>query len=61
MCFPQIFTGLYRVNYDDKTWELIAYALKNADRQKIHHLNRAKVKVYKLNCYINLYLLQLQL
>lgn len=34
------FTGYYRVNYDDKTWDFIATALKNGN---IHALNRAQV------------------
>ncbi|CAH2070908.1 unnamed protein product, partial [Iphiclides podalirius] len=36
-------TGLYRVNYDVESWKLIAAALKGADREKIHHYNRAKI------------------
>ncbi|XP_068631136.1 membrane alanyl aminopeptidase-like [Battus philenor] len=36
-------TGLYRVNYDIESWRLIAAALKGSDREKINHLNRAKI------------------
>ncbi|XP_052753559.1 membrane alanyl aminopeptidase-like isoform X2 [Galleria mellonella] len=36
-------TGLYRVNYDDASWNRIANALKGEDRLKIHNLNRAKI------------------
>ncbi|KAI5638672.1 peptidase family m1 domain-containing protein [Phthorimaea operculella] len=36
-------TGLYRVNYDDHSWDLISAALKSDQREKIHYLNRAKI------------------
>ncbi|XP_013142033.1 PREDICTED: membrane alanyl aminopeptidase-like [Papilio polytes] len=36
-------TGLYRVNYDTESWKLIAAALKSNDREKIDHINRAKI------------------
>ncbi|XP_064071370.1 membrane alanyl aminopeptidase-like [Vanessa tameamea] len=34
--------GIYRVNYDTHTWEMIADALKNKD-SNIHHLNKAQI------------------
>ncbi|XP_053603828.1 uncharacterized protein LOC128671405 [Plodia interpunctella] len=34
--------GHYRVNYDDKTWDLISEALRNS-QNSIHYLNRAQV------------------
>ncbi|XP_075971973.1 putative aminopeptidase-2 [Anticarsia gemmatalis] len=36
-------TGFYRVNYDQHGWQMIERALKGEDREKIHHLNRAKI------------------
>ncbi|XP_050343239.1 membrane alanyl aminopeptidase-like [Nymphalis io] len=33
--------GIYRVNYDTHTWEMIADALKN--KSNIHHLNKAQI------------------
>nr|AAD31183.1 aminopeptidase N 1 [Lymantria dispar] len=36
-------TGYYRVNYDDYTWDLIAIALRGADRTVIHEYNRAQI------------------
>ncbi|KAJ2952367.1 hypothetical protein O0L34_g4651 [Tuta absoluta] len=36
-------TGLYRVNYDEHSWDLIAAALKSDQREQIHYLNRAKI------------------
>ncbi|CAK1546280.1 unnamed protein product [Leptosia nina] len=36
-------TGYYRVNYDDRTWQLISDALKGNQREQIHYLNRAKI------------------
>ncbi|XP_047022060.1 membrane alanyl aminopeptidase-like [Helicoverpa zea] len=36
-------TGLYRVNYDDHSWQIIISALKSNDSKIIHHLNRAKI------------------
>ncbi|KAJ8733128.1 hypothetical protein PYW08_001426 [Mythimna loreyi] len=34
--------GIYRVNYDERNWWLLAYALNN-DFTTIHHLNRAQI------------------
>ncbi|XP_030032733.2 membrane alanyl aminopeptidase-like [Manduca sexta] len=36
-------TGLYRVNYDDHSWQIITEALKSSRRESIHYLNRAKI------------------
>ncbi|XP_060801842.1 membrane alanyl aminopeptidase [Amyelois transitella] len=38
--FNHLQHGLYRVNYDDRTWDLIAEALRDTP---IHHLNRAQI------------------
>lgn len=35
--------GLYRVNYDDHNWEMIASYLRSSNRERIHKLNRAQV------------------
>ncbi|XP_059049753.1 membrane alanyl aminopeptidase-like [Achroia grisella] len=34
--------GIYRVNYNERNWELLAAAL-DEDHTKIHHLNRAQI------------------
>ncbi|XP_011705877.1 PREDICTED: aminopeptidase N-like, partial [Wasmannia auropunctata] len=36
-------TGFYRVNYNNRGWENILYALKNDDLNNIHVLNRAAI------------------
>lgn len=36
------YTGIYRVNYDNHMWEMIADTLQN-NYLSIHHLNRAQV------------------
>ncbi|KOB70212.1 Uncharacterized protein OBRU01_15690 [Operophtera brumata] len=36
-------SGLYRVNYDDHNWEMIASYLRGSNRQRIHKLNRAQI------------------
>nr|AWT23001.1 aminopeptidase N8 [Hyphantria cunea] len=36
-------SGFYKVNYDQRSWELIASLLKGQQRTIIHHLNRAKI------------------
>jgi len=41
-------TGFYRVNYDQRNWELISEALIN-DHEKIHRINRAQILDDSLN------------
>jgi aminopeptidase N len=36
-------TGYYRVNYDEKLWELLGNELNDGDFKKIHVLNRAQL------------------
>ncbi|XP_049870026.1 membrane alanyl aminopeptidase-like [Pectinophora gossypiella] len=36
-------TGLYRVNYDENSWDRIIAVLKGNKREQIHYLNRAKI------------------
>lgn len=38
--------GLYRVNYDDHNWEMIASYLRGSNRERIHKLNRAQVNIH---------------
>lgn len=42
-------TGFYRVNYDDRLWELITRELRDGDHNTIHHLNRAQLIDDSLN------------
>nr|XP_019531217.2 aminopeptidase N [Aedes albopictus] len=42
-------TGFYRVNYDDKLWELITNELHHGEHSSIHHLNRAQLIDDSLN------------
>ena len=36
-------TGFYRVNYDQKNWEMLAELLL-ADHANVHRINRAQVR-----------------
>lgn len=37
------FTGYYRVNYDEKNWDLLATYLKSDDYKNITEINRAQL------------------
>ncbi|CAD6215945.1 GSCOCG00004247001-RA-CDS, partial [Cotesia congregata] len=37
------FSGFYRVNYDDKNWQLIIKYINSDNYDRIHHLNRAQL------------------
>ena len=37
-------TGFYRVNYDQKNWEMLAQLLM-ADHASVHRINRAQVRL----------------
>ncbi|XP_055638196.1 aminopeptidase N-like [Toxorhynchites rutilus septentrionalis] len=42
-------TGYYRVNYDDRLWDLIIKNLHDEEYESIHHLNRAQLIDDSLN------------
>lgn len=40
-----LFSGLYRVNYDEENWSLLASTLNSPNYKNIHVLNRAQLLI----------------